>query len=332
MIKTILFLSVFVFLVGCGASGAKPTSKIVLKQTPKWVNSVLPDDDSSHMYGMSIGKNREAAIKAALSSVIARLGTTIESSYESTQKVDGAYANLKIQSTIKADVSKVKINNYSVIKTYKLNYREFAVMVQIDKQKFINGLKEELELKKKELDEKTISTQSMDAIRRYNTKKEIAKRAESLLPVIYILIELDPLFEKKRNLDFVLQQKRVFLKEAQKLKFFVRGNVKSAKFVEKLKNYLAQHGFNVVASKRDAVEIKIETNDNISQGYIKIAVLSVNIKVYDNSKRVGGKEIILKERYNHSVESVYKNASIHLEQDIKKEGINKIIGINLKVN
>lgn len=329
MIKILLFLSVFMLLAGCGASAPKPAPKP--KQTPKWVNSVLPDDDSLHMYGLAIANNRDAAIKAALNDVIARLGTTIESSYESIQKVDGAYANLKVTSSIKADVSKIKINNYRVIKSHKLNYREFAVMLEIDKPKFIAGLKTDLQMKKKGISEELLATKSMSAINRYNTKKELLQRAKSLLSVIYILIELDPLFAKRENLNFVSRVNKSFLNEAKSLQFFVSGNTKAGKFVEKLKNYLAQKGFRVAASKRGAIKILVNVKDMISRGYVRIAVLNLSIAVLDGSKRVGGKELILKERYNNSLESVYKNASIHFEQEIQEKGINGVIGIDLKL-
>lgn len=331
ILKVVFLTSFFLLLMGCGASSAKPTPKPIVK-TPQWVNSVLPDDNSLYMYGMSIGRNREDAIKAALSDVIARLGTTIESSYESTQKVDGAYSNLKVRSNIKAEVSKIKVNNYKVIKSFKLNYREFAVMVKIDKVKFIDGLKEELRVKQKSIFDKSISIKGSDAISRYNVKKSLVEQANALLPTIYILIELDSLFDKKKNLDFVSKKNKEFLVEARNLKFFISGNKKSKKFIDKIKNYLAQHNFNIVSSKRGAVEIKIVTKDNISRQYIQIAVLNLNISVYDKSKRVGGKSIILKERYNHSIDSVYKNASIHFEQSILKQGINELIGIELYID
>ena len=57
----------------------------------------------------------------------------------------------------------------------------------------------------------------------------------------------------------------------------------------------------------------------------------MNVSVFDNSQRIGGKSVIIKERYNGSDANVYKNASIHLEQDIKSQGINEVIGINLNI-
>ena len=329
MIKFIFFLSFLTCLVGCGTSSPQPVVK--KKEVPAWVNSVLSNDDSLYMYGLGIASNREGAVKAALNDVVSRLGTTIESSYESIQKVDGAYANLKTKSNIRADVSKIKINNYKVIKSYKLSYKEFAVMVAVDKMKFINGLKTELTIKKKSIKEALLAVERLNAIERYNRKKELFQQAKSLFSSIYILIELDPSFDKKSNFEFIFWVNKLFINEAQKLRFSVHGNEKSVKFIEKIKNYLAQHGFRVVSSKKGSVNIVLNVSDNISEDYVLIAVLNLNIAVYDGQKRVGGKTLIVKERYNNSIESVYKNASIHFEQEIQDEGISSVLGINLQL-
>ena len=329
IIKSVFFLSLLMFLTGCGASSPKPVVK--QKKIPAWVNSVLPNDNSQYMYGLGIAGNREGAINAALNDMISRLGTTIESSYESTQKVDGAYANLETTSNIKADVSKIKINNYRVIKSYKVNYREFAVMIEVDKQKFISGLKSELDVKKKSIREALKASKSMNAINRYNKKKELSKEAKSLLSTIYMLSELDKTFNKKKNLQFVFFINKTFMHEADRLQFFISGNLKSKKFVEKLRNFLAQKGFRVAPSKKNAVQIVVNVTDNISDDYVAIAVLTLNISVFDGRKQVGGKSLILKERYNGSMQNVYKNASIEFGEDIKSKGIDSVVGIDLKL-
>ena len=58
----------------------------------------------------------------------------------------------------------------------------------------------------------------------------------------------------------------------------------------------------------------------------------MSVSVFDKSSRIGGKSYVLKERYNGSMQGVYKNASIHLNQDIEALGLNEILGINLKMD
>ncbi len=325
----LIFLSTLMFFSGCIGSSTPPSQ---VKPLPDWINAPLPSENSGFMYGMAIAQDRESAIKAALSDMVSKLGTTIESSYESNEEVRGGFVNSSVKNQIKSGISKISINNYEVIKSHKVSYREFAVMVQSDKVKFVNGLKQNLETQKKAISQKYDSLKGTDALTRYNAKKELSLKASDLLPNVLIISELDKSFDKKKSLDFIEMKQQEFLKEAKSLKFYVTGDANSLRFTKSIENYLAQNGFNVTNSK-NAVKIEAKTTDNLNrQGSMQIAVIGLDISVYDNNQRIGGKSIILKERYNGSQDSVYKNAAIHLEQDIKSQGINDVIGINLSLD
>lgn len=329
MIKLFLLSFVVVLFSACGGSAPAPAKKVPV---PKWVNSVLPSDTPTTMYGLAIEKNRDSAIKAALTDMVSRLGITIESSFKSKQKVESSYSTLTVQNDIKADISKISINNYKVVKTHRISYKEFAVMIESDKPKFVKGLKDSLKVSKTSIKQKVNSLKGADLLTKYNTSKAIAKDAQDLLSVVLMISELDTKFDKKSNLAFIAEKENAFLKARNGLSFFIRGDKRSEKFVDNIKNHLANQGFNIATSKKNALYIKIATNDNLSKGSVSIAVLTLNVGVYDKSKRVGGKSIILKERYNGSKESVYKNASIHFGDDLKSLGINKAIGITLDID
>lgn len=328
LVNSFLFL-IFtaLFFSGCGGSFPAPIVKAI--PVPEWINAPLPSDNNQVMYGMGIEYDRESAIKAALSDMVSKLGTTIESSFKSNQEVHGNYASSTVKNQIKSDVSKIKINNYKVIKSHKLSYREFAVMIETDKQEFVNGLKENLEANKKTISQKSSSLIGSDALTRYNTKKELSISASKLLSEVLIISQLDKSFDKNSNLEFITNKEKEFLAESRNLKFYVSGNNNSSKFVDTIKNYLAQNGYNVTNSPYNSIEIKVNATDRISSN---IVVLNLNVSVFDNSQRIGGKSVILKERYNGSLTSAYKSASIHLEQDINSQGINQVIGINLNID
>ncbi len=100
-----------------------------------------------------------------------------------------------------------------------------------------------------------------------------------------------------------------------------------------IENYLVKNGFGITKSKKQAVQIDVRKNGYVKKSNgMKIAILNLDINIFDNNGRIGGKFVTLKEIYNGSNESVYKNASIHLDQDIKDKGINEVIGIKLKMD
>ena len=328
---TIIFniFIVTIFILSLSACGGTTPSVAKKKPLPSWISAVLPNDTRTKMYGLAIAEDRDMAIKSALSDMIAKQGTTIESSFDSKEVVEQFYSSSVVKFDIKSSVSKIKVNNYKVIKSYRINYNEFAVMIETDKIKFIQGLKNDFDVEKKAIDQEYDTLANQDILHRYNGKKTLANRASKLIPLILMLSTLDKSIDKDVKMKFVLAKKKAFLDEANSLKFYISGNKKSMPFVDKLKNNLAHNGFNVVNSKENAVLIKLDTNDNVNGSKVNIVVITIKISVHNISKRIGGKTIIIKERYNNSLQSVYKNASIHFKQDIKSKGIKDLIGMNL---
>lgn len=326
----LLTLWVVVALTGCGGSTPAPVKKKA--PTPQWaLNGITPNDTLTTMYGFGQGKNREDAIKIALNDMISRVGINVESSYNSYEKVENSYATSKITTNIKADISKTKVNNYKVAKSFRISYNEFAVVVASDKKKFVSGLKADVAARKASIQEQQKALKNEDTITKYNRKKALAKEAASLLSAVLMISELDKSYNKESDLAFIQRVKRDFIAQEQALKFAVSGDKSSREFVSKLKNYLAQKGFNVVNKQKNSLKIEIKTETNIVKGSIPIAVLKVQISIFDKHQRVGGNTIILKERYTN-MQSVFKNAAIHFEQDIHEQGINEVAGINLDID
>lgn len=312
----ILPLLLMIFLGGCMQTRPKPPKK----EIPTWVNAVLPNDTTSSMYGMAIAKNRELAIKEALSDMVSRLGVSIESTYESVEKSSRHHSSLKVKNSIKSEISKIKINNYKVIKSFRINYREFAVMVASDKQKFVAGLKADVSMKEHSIEKRAKALAGLDSFRKYREKKILMQEAQKLVPTILMIAQLDASYKKTKDMQFVDKQESTFLTQSRKLKFFVSGDRNSQAFVNVIKNDLTAHGFVVCHHAKNAVNVQLKTTDNLHND-VSIAVLIMEIKVYDKQNQIGGKTIIMKERYNGSKRSVYKNAAFHLKEDIKKDDL-----------
>lgn len=282
---------------------------------PKWINSSLPNDTATTMYGMAIAKNRNIAIKSALSDMVSRLGISIESNYESVEKASKYASSLHVKNSIKSEISKIKINNYKVIKSYRINYKEFAIMLTSDKQKFIAGLKADVQIKKTSLLQQKNALNGSNSFKKYRFKKALMQDAKKLLPTVFMIAQLDTNYNTTQDIELINSYEADYLKASSQLKFFVKGDKKSQSFVNVIKNDLSKHGFRVSASPKNAILIHLKTTDNLNKN-VDIAVITLNISVYERSSRLGGKTIIMKEYYNGSKRNVYKNATLHLQEDI----------------
>lgn len=313
------------------ACGSTPTPVKKATPPPAWVNAILPNDTSTKMYGLGVGKNREDAIKVALNDMVSRLNITLKSSFRSKEKVTNYSQSSVVTSDIEASVADIKISNYKVIKSYKVSYKEFAVMIETDKQKFVAGLKANLKDDEESISQRLESVLSRDILTRYNMKKLLAKEAKKLNPTVSMIAILDKQFDMQNNRNFILRVEKEYLNESNNLKFFVQSDSQSIAFADKIKNFLAQQHFQISSRKQGAVLLSIKSKKNFNKSSVDIVVFTIDVSVYDAKTRIGGKNIIIKERYNGSMISAYKSAAIHFEQDIKTEGINNVLGIDLDI-
>lgn len=326
----------FLFAVLIGGCVTVPLAVAIAepKTLPTWIDRPV-NSDALYMYGVAVGVNRDDAIKAALTDMTSKLGTTIESLYESSEEVQGSYYHkLSVNNKINSRVEKIKVNNYEVVKSFRVSYKEFAVMIRTDKNKFVSGLKESLKREKKSIEDELSLLNGNHALSRYNTLKRLDEKSQELYSDVIIISELDRGFKKDKYLDFISKSKVRFLKEKNALNFYIYGDKKSQKFIETIKALLSKDGFNIVdKSHENSVHVRFKTTETLTRSNsMNIAVLSINIDVFSNEQTIGGKTLIIKERYNGSQASLYKNASIHFEEDIKSQGINELIGINIDLD
>ncbi|MDA7817979.1 LPP20 family lipoprotein [Sulfurimonas sp.] len=323
--RTVLITLVIFIFSGCVSEPSPVEQKA---PRPAWVDQPVQSDDV-YMYGIAIGENREDAVKLALSDMVSKLGTSIESKFQSSEESQGGYYKATHKNSIKADVAKIKINNYEVLKSHRISYREFAVIVQTQRDKFIIGLSNSLKKKASSLEKELKQLNTKSTIARYNLSKKLYEKSKSLYSDVIIISEVDRRFNKTKFINFIDSIRDRFYKEKNSLNFIVRGDRNSQKFVKNIEEFLANKGFNVSSRvSSSTINVKLKTSANIDSDD-SIAVFNIDINVKSSIDKIGGNSIVLKERYKGSKNSVFKNASIHFEQDLKEQGINEVLGISL---
>ncbi len=329
-IKTFLLaLGIILLTAGCGGSKPAPAPVVKKKPLPSWYLNP-PKDDARYMYGVGSAEDRDAAIKAALVDMVSKLGVSIESSMESTQEtLNNYYANSVSKSTIKAQVSKIRISNYEVVAAQRISYREFAVLIKSDKHALFAGLKKEVDGKLEQMKERLKLAKSMDRLSRYNLKKKLAQEAKELTANVYILAQLRPDFNDKPYLQEIQRIQEAFEKEKAQLAFGVFAKNKEASiFAEKITNYLTSKGLSVKRSP-NSLKITVESSMNVVYSTFTIAVVKVKIKVFDGKNIVGSTDRVIKLRYNAQKESLLRRAAAELEKDLRNEGLQKVLGLKL---
>ena len=328
-------LILFISLAGCGKPPPPPSALEAPKVYPSWYMNPQ-SNDTEYMYATGNGENKDEAVRNALSNMISELGVTIESSYESNTEVKVSYSesiNKEIKSKVKANVSKIRISNYEIVSAEKMSYKETVVMVRSDKLKFSQSLKKELDIAFDTIAQEEKALQSKDNLQKYNTYTELVGKAQALTSMIMVLSTVDGSFDQVRYIKTIAKLQESLLRAKAKLTFYVTGDKDSRYFETKIKNFISEKGLNLASkSSSDTVNIMLNTEVEISHvtNTLKVASFMVDIKAFANQNRIGGKTLVLKERYSDSITTSYKNAAIHLEQDMKEQSAEDVIGLSIR--
>ncbi|MDF1881081.1 LPP20 family lipoprotein [Sulfurimonas sp. MAG313] len=317
---------------GCGKPPAPVSSKVFLKPYPSWYNNPK-SNDAIFMYATGNAETKDEAVRNALSNMIGTLGISIESSFESKLQVKSSYATREVESNIKTSISKIRINNYEVLFVEKIRYNETVVMIRSNKANFAKGLKSFIDKELNDIQRNEASLNSANNLKSYNTYFDLDIKAKALLPSILVASAVDKSFKEGLYLEKISKIKENFLSIKSTLIFYVYGDKNSKQFITKIKNFLSEKGLALSASKtKKSINLSINTDTRITTaGYnIKIGIFSVDIKAFAKNKSIGGKVLILKERYTNSMQTAYKNAAIHLEEEMKNKNFKEIIGLEIR--
>ena len=334
MKKLLLLVPVLLVIIGCGKPPAPKDAVFVQKDMPSWYTNPA-QNSATYLYGIGSGSNQEEATNAALSNMISKLGTTIESTFESNTEITTTFTesiNKKVKQNIKSSIAKINISNYEVVDTEKMSYDNTLVFIKTDKKKFAQHLNDEIDMKISKIKTKKSMLSRKNALERYNTLFDLNIESTSLISNIMVLSEVDKSLNKKSYLNFISKTNSDFEDARKNLKFFVYGDKKSKQFVTKLKNYLSSKSLKLTNKKSSkSINISLKTSSRVTKSMgMKIAIFSINTKVYANKEDIGGKVIIKKERMSGDFATAYKNASVHFEQDLQDLSTEEAIGIKIK--
>ncbi len=329
ILSTFLIAALFIF-EGCGHTKPSSTQHNKKRDLPHWY--LHPPKDSKHyLYGIGSGIDRKSAVKTALIDMISKLSVSIESTMHIKEETYGEYfANSISQSDIKTHISSIQINNFEILKTALISYRQIAVLLRTDRYKLAKSIQMEIETQLSEFEHLYKRAKKADRISRYNTLKQIAAKAEKLLPYIYILSQLNA---SDSNSDFLQRVKKLqngFQKEQSSLLFSLHtSNKEASKFAAYITAYLLKNGWHSDSSK-DALTIRITTNDTTTHSPMgELCIIQVDIKVYDKGNLVGENTLIYKSYLNASKEDLYRRTAIKFSQELDTKGVQKVLGINL---
>jgi len=323
---------VMLSLCGCTKPPAPVEAHVTHKPYPAWYTAPQ-NSDEQYMYATGNGEDKDEAVNNALNNMVAELGVTIESTFESYMEVKSSFATKELKSNIKADVAKIRISNYQVIAFEKMRFNESIVLIRSDRLSFSSSLKKSIDVNIDAIDKEKQTLSSENMLVQYNSYVDLNERAKALVPSIVVLSSVDKNFDGSKYFSRISALEEGLHWVKKNLRFFVTGDKSSKPFETKMKNFISGKGLRLNSeSQKGDITIQINTDVKIEKvtDSMQLSVFMIDVKAFADNKRIGGKSLIVKERYSGSMDASYKNAAIHLEQDMKENDIETIIGIKIK--
>ena len=257
----------FVVLLFLGCAGNKQP------KIPSWYLKPLGED-----YATGSGYTKKEAVFNALSNFVAKYGVGISSSLNINKKNYSGGLYLKNSAySLKAEVSKIEISDYRVVKVYP--YKEkFLVLVKVDKKKLFNKLKFSLDERFKGYKEQLEAIKKENSIKQLIDLKKLFKELKKEKRYIQFLKALNPFFNQKPYMDFIENVKQQLIK----LKHCVKIEIECENFAVKkdIEKYLNEHNIKV---SKSPLKLKVKVIKKSSKGIINLDVYNIYTSLSDNT-------------------------------------------------
>lgn len=327
------FIVVISFIL-IGLSGCSSEPRVVVKEKvlPSWYINP-PKSTNEDIYALGEGNDRKEAISQALSFMVSTLGVSISSKYNakttvkqgSVNSVNNVYKN-----EIQSDVQKIRISNYKVIESKKLGFRRYAVVVESNKKRLFESLKQELNQKFSviESDEKLFSQR--DVLKKVAYYKKSLQSLDSLENKLIVMSALKNSFDGKSYLQRKEKLKKNYLYLLEHISFSIQTNRDANNLKSVIAKALSAKHFKINSRKSALhfnVMIKATVNEAHAYGFT-LARATVNI-VTKNSKGVivGSNTLNIVGQSSQGSRIAKQNIAIRLNMLIKKDSIAKVLAL-----
>lgn len=332
-LKQVLFLLALI-LVFIGCSSKKPAKDVQLKPVPSWYITP-PVSNDRMLYATGEGTSKEIAVKDALNNMASTLSVSVASQFESSATERRGIVNrsdVTVSNAIQSDVKKIRISNYTVVEYEMRTMLEHYVLIKSDKDKLFTSLKNELDRKFAQINEKEKTYKKLNVLERINFYKEASDSLQEIENTLVVMDVLHPGFDTSA---YTVQSNRIhkaYKDTKGAVSLSIDSDDNSQRLVSPIKAALGKRGYSF-AKRTDSNHLTITIQSDIesanAMGFI-LARSAIRITVTTNQGVViGGNKLNITGQSTQSYAIAKENIAIQLNNDIKEKGIENILGVKL---
>ncbi len=330
----IFFLALLLSAVIFSGCGGQKRVVVAQKTYPTWYENP-PMSSANEMYEVGEGSSKKEAINNALSMMISTLSVSIESTYHSkTVENQGSIADYQktVSNEIKSDVKKIRISHYDVLKAQDFGFKKYLVLVKVDKKKIFQGLKQELNQKFDLLDKRAKSVQKQNAIKQIYFYKEAKKSIANVPNTLIVMKGLQKSFDENAYLKKVVSIESHYNKLVDNISFSIKASREAKNLQAPIRDGLSMRKLQI-KNTQGKMHFKITISSKIEKanayGFtLARSAISINVKDYKGTI-VGSNKLNIIGQSTQGYAIAKENVAIKLQAMIEKEGIEKVLGLEL---
>jgi len=328
----ILFLTAASLLFfGCASKEVESVQK---KELPSWYLNP-PKTTQTTLYALGEGEDTQEAIKNALNMMASTLSVSISSQFDSKKVVQEGLVNTHqstVVSTTQSDVKKIRISSYELIESHKLGFKNYIVLIKSQKQKLFESLKSELEQKFALVDSHIASLSLHHALHRLGGYKKIKDEIKDVPDTLVVMNVLNGLYDGREYIQKIQRVNSSYEKLLSSISVEIECDSDSKGFKPPIKEGFSTKGVRIKDGKGSLhfrVVVKSDAQKASSYGFT-LARFAIDISVKDyKGSIVASNKLNIVGHSTQGYEVAKEDVAIKLDKMIKKEGIEKIIGLDL---
>ncbi|MDD3061091.1 MAG: LPP20 family lipoprotein [Sulfurimonas sp.] len=327
-----LFFIIFFIFGGC--SSDKQMVVAQKKEVPAWYVAIA-ENDETYIYGRGDGKNKEEAVANALSFMVSTLSVSIASEFEAETIVKEGY-NSSVQSTytnnIRSDVKKIRISNYELMEIEEIGYKKFVVLVRSNRKELFASMHSEIEQNFTLVEKKKNVLAYASALKKLAFYKQTQETFANLPDTLLVMQSLDKSFDPEGYLSMAQELDKEYEALQKSISFSVQSNEDGIKLVPSVAKGLSDKKLTLDENENpDHFKVIITSNTQEAFAYgFTLARSAIEINVQDAEGAViASNKLNITGQSTQGYEIAKENVAMKLDELIKKEGIEKVIGLSI---
>jgi len=320
------------FLLACGAE--KQSVAIPKKTVPTWY-SQPPLSNGSELYAIGEGKDKKEAIANALNFMVSTLSVSISSSYNAKTVVKEGKVNSSealYSNEVQSDIAKIRISNYELLQAKSLGFKRYAVLIKSNKKKLFESMLQEIKQNIALISEQEVLYKDTDGLKKLQFYKNARTSLENLPNTLLVMSALSPTFDGSPYLYTMQDINTKYEETLEAISFSIESDTSSSNLKDVIAKGLSAQKFQIkmrTSNMHYRVYIKSSIQKASSYGFTLARSEVSFVTKQSNGVIVGSNVLNIVGQSSQGYAIAKQNIAVKLSSLIEKEGIGKIMGLDI---